>query len=359
MFEHQTYEDIMQRALSSVPSQVDKRQGSLIWDALAAACAELAQMYIELDQILTLTFAQTAHGQWLEMRCAEMGVHRRQPVHAIRLGTMKDNHNQLMDIPIGSRFSIDTVNYTAIERLQQGHYKCRCEQGGVVGNQLFGRLIPVDPIRHLAQAELDEIIVPGEDRESDESLWLRYEEHVNTSPFGGNIDDYKLKTRSIEGVGDCKIYPAWNGGGTVKVVIIDSRYLTPSTHLIESVQEILDPVPFAQQGKGIAPIGHLVTVLGVEEVEINLDLTLWLSSGITIGQVADDIEAVIENYLFGLRQVWSHQDQLNIRLAQLISSIISIPGIEDIKVITINEQAQNLVLENDQIPVMGQVQFHE
>jgi len=29
-------------------------------------------------------------------------------------------------------------------------------------------------------------------------------------------------------VGDVKVYPVWNGGGTVKLVIIDSEYNVPS-----------------------------------------------------------------------------------------------------------------------------------
>lgn len=359
MFQQHTYEKIMERALSRVPSNVDARQGSIIFDAIAPACAELAKMYIELDNILNLTFAETSYGDWLEMRCREMGVQRRNPTNAIRMGVMHGADNTLIDVPINARFSIETLNYVVIERLSQGHFKLQCEQHGVVGNQLFGRLIPVDNIRNLARAELKEIIVPGEDTESDESLYKRYEERVNTSAFGGNIDEYKLKTKSIDGVGECKIFPVWNGGGTVKVTLIDSSYNSPSSILVERVQNTLDPIPQGQQGKGTAPIGHLVTVEGVEDLKINIDSKLILTSGLTVGQVYEDVESAILNYLLSLRQNWANEDNIVIRVAQLISYLIRIDGVEDVGDIRINGEDGNLILGESQIPVKGVINLYE
>lgn len=39
-----------------------------------------------------------------------------------------------------------------------------------------------------------------------------------------------------------KVYPVWNGGGTVKVVFITSEYKLPSSEMIDTVQTIVDPV---------------------------------------------------------------------------------------------------------------------
>ena len=39
-----TYEEILQRMLGRVPNTIDKREGSLIYTALAPAAAELIQM---------------------------------------------------------------------------------------------------------------------------------------------------------------------------------------------------------------------------------------------------------------------------------------------------------------------------
>ena len=75
MYEAITYEDILQRMLDRVPNTMDKREGSIIYDALAPAAAELQLMYIELDVILTETFADSASREYLILRSAERGIH--------------------------------------------------------------------------------------------------------------------------------------------------------------------------------------------------------------------------------------------------------------------------------------------
>ena len=78
MYETKTYEDILQQMLDRVPEGMDKREGSIIYDALAPAAAGLAILYIELDVILNQTFADTATGEYLEKRCAERGLTRKE-----------------------------------------------------------------------------------------------------------------------------------------------------------------------------------------------------------------------------------------------------------------------------------------
>ena len=51
MFEDYTFENLIKRMLARAPKEIDKREGSVIYDALAPAAAELAQMYIDLDVI--------------------------------------------------------------------------------------------------------------------------------------------------------------------------------------------------------------------------------------------------------------------------------------------------------------------
>ena len=64
MFEEMSFELIMNRMLSRVNTDVDKREGSIIWDALAPAAAELALMYIQLDTVLNEAFADTAKREY-------------------------------------------------------------------------------------------------------------------------------------------------------------------------------------------------------------------------------------------------------------------------------------------------------
>ncbi len=134
--------------------------------------------------------------------------------------------------------------------------------------------------------EITEILIPGEDEESTEDFRKRYFLSVQTEAFGGNVIDYKYKTKSIDGVGGVKVYPVWNGGGTVKLVIQNSLFQQPSLTLIDQVQTIIDPIQNSGTGLGIAPIGHVVTVagVGVEDIDIVSEITLQ------DGYVWEDIE---------------------------------------------------------------------
>lgn len=355
MFEHMTYEYLMNQTLSRVVTDVDKRQGSVIWDALAPACVELAEAYIILDRILKITFAESSFGVWLEMRCAELGVFREPATAAFRLGVMRRGNNEPFDIPIGSRFSIETINYEAVEKLDSGMYKLCCEAIGIIGNQLFGRMTPIETIRGLGSAELTDILIPGEDAESDEVLYYRYQEAVNSQPYGGNIADYKRKVRAIEGVGDCKVVPVWNGGGTVKVVIITTDFTPPSQVLVDDVQERLDPEPFHQMGKGLAPIGHWVTVAGVRGVAINIVTTLQLQPDMAMGAVYPEIESILTAYFHELSSAWADEDNIIVRASQIEAKILNVKGIIDISGTTLNGITRSFVLGSEEIPIFGGV----
>ncbi len=66
--------------LENVPSTIDKREGSVMYDALAPAAAELAKAYIELDWMYEQMFANTANREYLIRRCAERGIDRKSVV---------------------------------------------------------------------------------------------------------------------------------------------------------------------------------------------------------------------------------------------------------------------------------------
>ena len=69
--ENNDFDSILQRLLNNVSDELDKRQGSIIYDALAPAAAELAQAYIALDVYTDQTYLATAVGENLDNRVAD------------------------------------------------------------------------------------------------------------------------------------------------------------------------------------------------------------------------------------------------------------------------------------------------
>lgn len=350
-----TFENILQRMLDRVPSKYDKRQGSVIWNALTPAAAELAQMYIDLGLVEDRTYADTATGEDLTRRAAERGINRYKATKAIRKGIFKTNNDLPLNVPIGSRFTGEDLNYVVIEKITDGEFKLECEEPGAIGNTYTGTLIPVEYIENLVSAELADILIPGEDEEDDESLRKRYFDSLESQAYGGNIADYKKKTNELNGVGGVKVYPVWNGGGTVKLVIIDSDYNKPSQELIDFVQNQIDPIGHQGEGVGIAPIGHIVTVEGVTERTINIETNITFQEGYTWDDVKPNFIAAIEDYFNEIEKTWQDENNLVVRISYIETRALNLPGVLDIQNTKINGIAENLVLADVEIPVLGEV----
>jgi uncharacterized phage protein gp47/JayE len=369
-----TFKYLMESALDNVPDSLDKREGSIIYDALAPACYELAEYYMELKKILENTFASTAGNEYLDLRAAEQGLERYAASYAVKRGDFLTSSGNPAVIPIGSRFSVisDTLNlnYTVTEAyldefgaVVPGAYRMTCEEIGTQGNSYTGPLIPITFIPNLKTATLSDLLVPARDEETDDELRDRYFLMVNDKPFGGNLAQYDEELKGIDGVGEVQIYPVWNGGGSVKVSVIDAEYNIITNDFITTLQNIIDPTPQGT-GLGLAPIGHTVTVTTPTEKIINITTTVVLESGYTLGQVTPLIEAAIESYLLGLRETWGIPDDLNnyalaIYIARINAAVLGVAGIANITGTTINGLASDLILTQDattqELPVLGTV----
>lgn len=351
MFESVTYEDILDRMLDRVPEDMDKREGSIIYDALAPCAVELQLMYIELDVILNEAFADTASREYLIRRAAERGIQPKEATNAVLKGVFTPTD---LELEIGEEFSCDELNYVITEKIADGEYKLTCQTGGSEGNTTFGELIPIDYLDGLETAELTELIEPARDEEDTETFRRRYLSSFNSQAYGGNVTDYIEKTNAIDGVGATKVTPIWNGGGTVKLTIMNTDFEQASEALVEQVQEAIDPTQDGS-GIGIAPIGHIVTVDTVESVSVNVACTIVYDDGYSFNALQSQIESAISNYLTELRKTWSDEESLTVRAAQITARLLMITGIDDVTNIQLNGVAGNLQLESSQIPVLGGV----
>lgn len=339
-----TYEEILQRCLDRVPSKFDKRQGSIIYDAIAPCAAELAQLYIKLYGIYEQVFIDSAVGEDLDKLVKQNGVTRKDATYALRKGEFN------MVVPVGSRFSDGTNAYIVESNIEgTNNSRLRCETPGSAGNTYYGSLTMITFIDGLTKAELTDIIDLGDDIESDEDLRERFMISVTAPQYGGNISDYQNKVRALTGVGGCKVIPIWNGGGTVKLIITNSLGESPLESLINDVQEAVDPQP-QQQGLGIAPIGHKVTVIGAETRKLKFSVNLTLSQGTEANDIKDKVNETIDQYLSNLAKDWDKDDHITVRISQLEIRLLSVSGVIDITDIKIDGTGANVELESEEIP---------
>lgn len=359
IFERYKFENILSRMMGRISNKLDKREGSIIYDALAPAAKELEDFYFTLVAFISETFADTASREYLVRRAKERGLTPYNSSKAILLGEFNT------DVALGSRFSKDDLNYIVTKKLGYNdtknlfEHELTCEQSGRIGNTVFGKLIPITYIPNLTHAELVELVIPGEDEEETESFRKRYFESFNTKAYGGNILDYKNKVLEIDGVGAVKVQPIWKGGGTVLLTIIDSEYNKASTTLIQKVQQEIDPTQDGT-GIGVAPIGHVVTVQTVKEKRIDISTNIIYETGYTWDDVKSKVNEVLEKYMLSLRKNWSDKENVKntnliVRLSSIIAEMIDVDGIVDVQNTKINGNTVNITLGDYEIPILGGV----
>lgn len=347
-----TFDYIMNRMLESVPDTVDKREGSIIYDALAPAAAELVKCYMELDVVMDETFVDTASLQYLMLRCKERGVAIQGETAAVIEGVFTPSS---VELTAGLRFNCDEVNYTITEKISAGHYKLEAETLGTVGNKYTGLLLPIQTVNGLETAQIAAVLIPAEDGDTTDTLREKYYASIDGEAFGGNVADYREKVNAITGVGGVKVYPVWNGGGTVKLTIIASDFTAPSTELISKVQTAIDPEQNHGEGLGLAPIGHTVTVTGAEYADLTITANVTFAAGWNWDNGKSQLVSAANAYLNELCKAWADSETTVVRISQIETHLLTADCVVDVDGTTVNGDIKNIELAADEIPRLSTI----
>ncbi len=364
-FTQDTYRVLLQKMLDRVPNDIDKREGSLIQTALGPAAYALEAFYLSLNQVQLSAFIQTGSGQALDYLSVLGGISRYPASAAVRLGIFNTA------VPIGARFSTingsDSINFIVTAATETpNQYQLKAETAGTIGNAYSGSILPITYVEGLTSAQITDILVPGDDEESDDELRERLITALNERPFGGNVAAYRTEIMDIDGVGAVQVYPTWNGGGTVKCSILGADYLPASETLVANVQNAIDPPPNQGLGLGMAPIGAKVTVTAPDTVTVNVSADITLAAGYDIGQIQPAVEAALESYLLGIRKEWGTPTasggvdyNSDVYVAQVVAAVIGVSGVLNVANTQLNGNAADINLTEtgqlQQVPVLGTV----
>ena len=362
-----TFNSILQRMLDNVPTTVDQRTGSIIYDALAPSAGEMAQAYIQLEIWKMQTYLLDAVGDDLDKIGEQYGLPRLQATQAYRLGEFTDTNDNLVNIPINSRFSVpessSTITYYVKEYQSTGKPILICEQTGTTGNDYTGDILPLFSIDNLKTATITGTLQPAQDRENDDTYRARIIARINQKGFGGNIQDYKeLFADEISGTSEPKVYPTWAGGGTVKISVLDSEYNPITNEFKQQIKEYIDPEEYTGQGVGTAPIGHKVTIDTPEKdiVNISADVTL---EDVNTGQIQSSVDEYLEAYFLETRKTWVDYDTIRIFVSQVIANMLKVKGMQNVTNVKLNGQSEDLAFtstaEKQVIPFLGTVTLNE
>lgn len=374
----QTEDEIMQRMLSRVPADIDKSEGSFIWDAQAPVAFMLSEAAIWAQELLRRGFASTAASDSddtrsveLDLRTAEHGIARREAVAASgsvlftgKPGTLVPE-GTFVATPtdeVSGEPSVEYVTTTAVvlDSSGVGTATIRAVVPGKNGNVPAGVInVMSSSVSGISSVSNPEPTKSGADTESDQSLLERFYAKIRSQGTSGNKAQYMQWANEIAGVGGVEVVPLWKGPGTVGLYILDTDKRAASPEIIDAVQNHIDPTQDGQ-GEGLAPAGPVVTVLPAEEVPINISVKVQRTQEkpSTLEEIrqliADGVKAYLQQIAF------NRKDPL-VRYTRIAAVLLDIPIIVDYSDLTINgnSEQQNIEIGSGQVAVLGTVNVSE
>ncbi|MDF2608864.1 MAG: phage protein [Lachnospiraceae bacterium] len=337
MFEAFTYEVILEDMLSRVSNDIDKREGSMIYDALAPVAFHIADMYFNLDTFIDLVSGDTAIGPFLDRVATDQGITRKGSTYAVREIVTTG------PVAIGTRWGLNDTTYTITELLSTNTYSATCEQIGSIGNIYDGVLENIDNVSGIT-ANLTEVITSGEDTETDDALRARFIDKVRSSGTSGNKYDYRNWALEVPGCGDAKVYPLWDGEGTVKVLVVDENMEI----------DITLPAKVYTYIETVRPIGAIVTVDNPSSLAINITADINLDGTKTIEDVETAFIASLTEYLRD-----TVFEVYNVSYAKIGSILLSTAGVEDYSNLLVNGVISNIIISDTEMPICGTVGLTE
>lgn len=248
-------ETIKKRMLDSLPSDLDKSEGSYIYDAFAPAAIELALAADWAQEVLRRGFASTTFGPYLEYRCAEHGLTRREAIAStgkvrftgttgvpINPGTLVATPADTTTGTIAVQFKTANTEVVTIGDNGTAIVDVQALEAGSAGNAPRGAIsVLVNGISGITGVTNDEPAVGGMDEEDDAALLARYFQRVQAPSTGGNKADYVNWAMEIPRIGGVSVVPVRDGAGTVSVAVIDSDKKPASQTLVDTVQNYIAP----------------------------------------------------------------------------------------------------------------------
>jgi uncharacterized phage protein gp47/JayE len=345
MYEELTVEKIKSDILSKLTSDIDTREGSFFNDMISAVAYEIWKSYQSLDAIVPIAFVDETSGEYIDKRCSEYGITRKPGTKAIANMSFVGINGTV--IPKGKVFLTDAglefltdASVTIING--EASVTATAEEIGEGYNVAAGTILrQYVSLNGLTSVTNNIAATGGSDPETDAALVARLYNHLQKPATSGNAYQYRKWALEVPGVGDAKIFPLWNGPGTVKVVIVDNDKLPVTNSLTQQTSDYIEEH---------RPIGATVTVVSGTAKTISISATLVLASGYSLQVVTNSFSNSMKEYFKSIAFSTSY-----ISYAKIGTILLGTDGIIDYSGFKINNGLNNIALGDEEIPVLGSV----
>lgn len=194
MFEDKTAEVILTDMLGSVGNEYDKREGSVIYNALAPIAYRLADMYAALDDALDETFPDTCSVDSLNRRARALGIDEQIPAVYTQLRCTVTYGTGFSEVPDGAIFAYQGLlfEYTETSETDDDEITVRAVEADAAYNLADNtHLIYQGSDGAVTGCTVTATISIGNAGETLDEFRSRYMAAVKGAAFDGNISEYR------------------------------------------------------------------------------------------------------------------------------------------------------------------------
>lgn len=356
-------ETIHERMMSYLPADISAMPGDFPYDFTKPTAIELSQfIQLRIVRALMIAFPEYAWESWLDMHGDHVHVKRRDANKASGVITVQGEAG--VTIPAGTIFCVPaTDGRMAIEYETDKEVKLAGEPidipitavaAGKASNVAANTVsIMLDPMEGILSITNKEPITGGTEIEDDASYYERiHAEYEGVSSYVGNDSDYIRWAKEVTGIGDCIVVPAWNGPGTVKLILVDSNGQPANKQLLDAVYEhIVSPSDRSQR---LLPSGDATLTV---EAATNKGIR-YVCTGLLLENTS--LEVVQEAFKKEVMAVYTEAKEEGVLRYNDVRPVLSrIIGVEDFEDFRMNDGYKNIPLGSGEYAYTESVEFSE
>ena len=355
MFEEYTEEYLMSQAREMGQTLgVDTRQGSVYMDACTGHVMRVAKFYEDLRMAFSMFSDESCVGEVLEEKASQRLIHRKQATPSYYEAQFQGMAAAELE---GDRFMAGGQYFTLVP--YDGGYYLEAEAPGSGASHIpeGQTLIPVRNTAGLVSAKVGRLYAAGSDTETDDSLRGRYLDVLSLPAENGNRQQYKVWCEDYDGIGRAIITPLGRGENTVVALLISSEGAGPPASLVEKIQGDIDPGS-AGLGEGKALIGCRFYAIAARGEALDISLTAEISPGYTADSAAAMARRELMAYLKEVALGTGDGEQMVIQYVKVVGMLADVPAIKDFSGLTMNGAAENVMVAEGCVGILGEVEIH-
>lgn len=342
MYENVTPESIKASILSNI-SGLDIREGSYINNLISPMAYKIWEYYQALNAVIPIAFVDETSGEYIDKRCADYGITRKPGTKAKVTMTLTGTDGVI--IPKGKVFltesGLEFITMAEVTLSGETTVEAEAAEVGERYNVEADTITRQFSSTYGLSTFTNSAGEGGTDPENDEALVKRLYDFLRFPATSGNANHYRQWAKEVNGVGEAKVFPLWNGPGTVKVVIVDQNFNPADEDVVEACTSYIETN---------RPIGAEVTVKSATERSINIAATVKLSGGTSKEGVEKDFSSSVQQYIENVAFV--EKELIYNKVGALL---MAIDGVLDYTELTINSKKESVILGDEEVPIVRTV----